>query len=505
MRIRWLLLFLASIPCPTFAQALSVPWTGYAHDPQHTAVSATNAQSLSTIHWSVSIDQNSSGLPIHYGSPAITAANTVLVPVKTGLTDSFQVAAHNGATGTLVYTLPTDYSLPPHDWTPPYSGALSLGTRYYYPGAGGTVYYRDSIDSPTGPNGQAGATGQIAFYGNAVYAANSAAFDSAVMISTPLVADRFGNVYFGFIVLGSNPANLTSGIARVAFNGAGTWTSAPAMAGGDSSITQVALNCAPALSNDQRTLYVAVSTNDGPGTGYLVSMDSATLAPIANAPLFDPRGGMAIVTSNSSAAPLVGPDGDVYYGVLEADCCSHNNRGWMLHFDSSLSQTKTPGSFGWDDTASIVSANLVPSYHGTSPYLILTKYNNYAGHGTGDGVNKVAILDPDTAMQDEYSTIPVQVMQEVITVTGLTPEPQPNFPNAVTEWCINSAAIDPFSKSAIVNNEDGFVYRWDFTSNTLSQVKRLTAGVGEAYTPTLVGPDGTAYAINDAVLFAIGN
>ena len=76
---------------------------------------------------------------------------------------------------------------------------------------------------------------------------------------------------------------------------------------------------------------------------------------------------------------------------------------------------------------------------------------------------------------------------------------------AVREWCINSAAIDIPNKSAIVNNEDGVLYRWDFTTNTLSQQIRLTQGVGEAYTPTLIGPDGTVYAINDAVLFAIGN
>jgi hypothetical protein len=278
------------------------------------------------------------------------------------------------------------------------------------------------------------------------------------------------------------------------------------MAGGDGSITQVALNCAPALSNDQRTVYAAVVTNFGSGAGYLVSVDNTTLAPIAQVPLLDPRGDLAALLSDSSAAPLVGPDGDVYYGVLEANCCgSHNGRGWMLHFNAALSQEKTPGSFGWDDTASIVSANLVPSYHGASSYLILTKYNNYAGAGAGDGVNKVAILDPNAAMTDEYSVTPVQVMQEVITVTGPTPEDDSAFPNAVREWCINSAVVDPSTKSAIVNSEDGFVYRWDFTSNTLSQMKQLTAGVGEAYTPTVIGPDGTAYAVNDAVLFAVGN
>jgi hypothetical protein len=154
-----------------------------------------------------------------------------------------------------------------------------------------------------------------------------------------------------------------------------------------------------------------------------------------------------------------------------------------------------------------VPANLVPSYSGGSSYLILVKYNNYAGAGTGNGVNKLAVLDPNAFQTDEYpGTQPAtQVMQEVLTVTGVTPDPQPGLPNAVREWCINTAAIDPVSKSALVNSEDGVIYRWDFTTNTLTESLRLTAGLGEAYTPTVIGQDGTVYAINDATLFAIGN
>jgi hypothetical protein len=33
----------------------------------------------------------------------------------------------------------------------------------------------------------------------------------------------------------------------------------------------------------------------------------------------------------------------------------------------------------------------------------------------------------------------------------------------------------------------------------------LTSGLGEAYTPTLVGVDGIVYAINNATLYAVGH
>jgi hypothetical protein len=492
-----------------FAQ-VSVPWGGYANNAQHTAQASTGAQPLNAIHWSTPVDLNPPGggagdLLIHYGSPMVSAANTMLLPVKTGNSSGFEVMALNAASGAPMYTLPSDYILPPHNWIPPYSAVLTAGNRLYYAGAGGTVYYRDSVDSLTGPNGFSGATGQIAFYGNSVYAKRKAIFDLTVQISTPLTADSSGNIYFGFHVRGANPANLVSGIAHISAGGVGTWVSAASTAGGDTSITGVELNCSPALSNDQQSLYIAVSNGASDGAGYLVSLQSSNLAPIGRVQLMDPRGGPATLSSDSSAAPMVGPDGDVYYGVLEYPCCSsHNDRGWLLHFDSTLTVAKIPGSFGWDDTASVVPAAAVPSYTGTSSYLVLTKYNNYKGAGTGDGVNKVAVLDPNASQPDEYSTTPVSVMKEIITVTGVTPDRSPGFPNAVKEWCINSAAIDAVNKAAFINSEDGVAYHWDFTANTLSQRLRLTAGRGEAYTPTIVGEDGTAFAINDAILFAIG-
>src|SRR5580704_9370111 len=187
-------------------------------------------------------------------------------------------------------------------------------------------------------------------------------------------------------------------------------------------------------------------------------------------------GNDANVPDDGTATPTVGPDGDVYYGVLENPPASNHYRGWMLHFNSLLTQTKIPGAFGWDDTASIVPAALVSSYHGSSSYLLMTKYNNYADYGAGgNGSNKIAVLDPQNSEIDPISG--ATVMNEILTIVG--PTPNPDLPG-VREWCINSAAVDPFSKSVLANNEDGKLYRWDLTSNVFSESVVLTSGIGEA-------------------------
>ena len=166
-------------------------------------------------------------------------------------------------------------------------------------------------------------------------------------------------------------------------------------------------------------------------------------------------------------------------------------------------RARGPGAFGWDDTASIVPRALVPSYLGSSDYLVMTKYNDYAGVG-GTGANRIAILDPGATMTDPVSGI--TTMNEVLTALGPTPDDDfPSKPNAVREWCINTAVVDPVSRAVLANNEDGKLYRFDLTTGVLSEEIAITAGLGQAYTPTILGPDGTVYAINDAKLFAVGN
>lgn len=481
--------------------AQSPGWPSHAHDSQHTSISSVESQPVNKIHWSTPVDLNpkkSFGeILIHYGSPLITPANTAIVPVKTS-TNSFRVEAHDGANGSLIWKRESSYRAPFAQFTPSFSPVLH-GSKLFIPEGGGTVLVRDNPDQAEGE------VTRLVFYGAQNFNEDPAAYNDNVEINTPITVDASGNIYFGFLVVGPTPIGLQSGLAKITPAGVGVWISA-AFASGDPSIQKVNMNCAPAISQDGRTLYVGVDSFDF-GFGYLLALKTATLQPIRAVRLTDPWSGLdSTITDESSATPTVGSDGDVYFGVLETPFPSHNDRGWLLHFNSDLTQEKIPGSFGWDDTASVVDASLVPLYHGTSSYLLMTKYNNYAGIGTGDGVNKIAILDPNGAMDDlVFST--VTVMKEVLTIKGVTPDPRfdSTFPHAVREWCINSAAVDHATKSILANSEDGTLYRWDLVQNKFSERIRLTSGIGEAYTPTVIGSDGTVYAINDAILFAIGH
>ena len=480
-------------------------WAGYAGDAQHTAVSPVASGALGSIRWQTKVDTRpaytaNGSLLAHYGSPVVTQANTVIVPVKRRTTGGFQLVAFAGADARKLWRFRSNYRLPPHDWVPSFGPAISPNGTLWMPAAAGLLLRRGNLDLRGGARKE-----YVAFYGYDNYRHDRRTYMNTVFINTPLTAGPDGAVYFGFMVTGDNPLSLVSGIARVADDGTGTWVSA-VTASGDSAMTKVAHNSAPALSPDGSTLYVAVSNANGLGigNGYLLALDSETLATVAVRRLKDPVSGLdAAIHDDGTASPTIGPDGDVFFGVLESPLGSHHFRGWLLHFDANLAPAGVPGGFGWDDTASIVPSSMVASYAGTSPYLLFVKYNDYAGAG-GDGVNRIAVIDPGDQVLDPISAAPI--MRPVLTVAGPTPDVDklPLWPNAVREWCINTGAVDPATSSILVNNEDGKLYRWSMTTGTLSETIVLTAGLLEAYTPTLIGPDGSVYAINDATLFAVG-
>ena len=487
--------------------------SSFAGNAQHTAVYIPAAQDLNAVHWSTSIDLNNTGGFAHYGAPLITPANTIFVPVKTGANGGFQINVFNAVNGAALYSLTTDYIQPSHNWILPYQPALavnSVDTRLYYPGAGGTIYYIDNPDS-TGH----GAPVQQVFYTTlANYRANASGFNSTVFINTPITSDSTGNVFFGFRVDGTAPAPLSttqSGFARIDPSGNATFVLA-GIAANDSNIGRDTHNSGPTLSNDQATVYVAVKSASTETYGYLLGLDSTTLATKFKVFLKDPRNknaNNATLLDDSTATPMVGPDNDVYFGIFGNP--ANGSRGFMLHFSSDLTVEKAPGGFGWDNTPGIVPASMVPSYTGTSSYLLFSKYNNYANAGgdSGDGVNRIALLDPNATQVDAHSSSNGMLfMREVLTVIGPTVDKEnrgPSLPFAVREWCINTPAVNPATNSVLIPSEDGHVYRWNLVSNSLTQFLQLNVGIGEPYVPTIIGPDGTVFTLNGGTMSALGN
>lgn len=497
---------MTALAAGAFAQTGVPFWAGTAGDFMHHATSPAPTQALQRVLWSRPVDlapqYSGDTLLIHYGSPLITHNNVIIWPTKTGATDGFRIEGHEALTGKWMYAMTTDYSLPSgSSWIPSCGPALSNDGILYVPAGGGTVFKRADPEHSNMPSYR-----QV-FYGGSNFFGNKTLYSGAVKINTPLTVDGRGNVWYGFRTFGTTPDRtpigtpaLLSGIAKLSPSGGGQWKSAVDMTG-DADSASITMNCAPALSADSGTVYVVVRRASG--GGYLVGLNTYTLATRYKVRLKDPANGAdALLTNQSSASPMVGTDGDVYFGVLSNS--PHNSRGYLLHFNSTLATVKTPGSFGWDITPTWVPASAVPSYHGASPYLIITKYNNYAGAGSGDGANRMALLDPNASQPDFISGIPV--MQEVLTVLGPLPDPAHTgtFPNAVYEWCVNTTAFDPATNSALVNSEDGHLYRWNLATNTLSQSVLLDGPRGQAYTPTITGPTGIVYAINNAKIFAVG-
>jgi hypothetical protein len=468
--------------CALWPWRVAAQWNGHASDPQHTALSSVPTQPLNGIRWTTPVDESAASEPIliHYGSPVITQSNTVVVPVREA-DGGYRLEARRGSDGSLLWNAPTDFVNAPSDgnWVPSFSPTLVPSGALYFQGVGGTVY------RVANPNGAPGPPEQMSFLAD--YKSHKAAYDSTVFISTPLTSDAAGNIYFGYEVSGSAPGGLTSGIARIAPNGTARFTSADQALGiAGATGLRLGTNSAPALSSDGSVLYVALNGN----TDYLAAIDSTTLAPRYHAAL------SGFIHDAGTASPTVGPDGDVYFGVLPG----YHFRGLLQHFSADLSKTFASASFGWDETVSIVPRALVPSYKGTSDYLLFSKYNDYKQANGGTGVNKLAILDPNDTQFDSLAG--AMVMKEVLTIAGVTPDPTLPY---VREWCINTAAVDPFTHSVLVNSEDGDLYRWDLWTNSFSEVIGLQAqGAFEAYTPTAIGPDGTTYAINKSVLFAVG-
>jgi hypothetical protein len=126
----------------------------------------------------------------------------------------------------------------------------------------------------------------VAFFGLDAFERDKTGFTSTVFVNTPLTADSLGNVFL-----------VSACRARRRLRSARSRAVSPellrmdrrrtclrAYAAADVAITRTTHNSAPALSNDEQTLYVVVKAGTTNTYAYLLGLDSRTLQTIVQSP-----------------------------------------------------------------------------------------------------------------------------------------------------------------------------------------------------------------------------
>ena len=507
-------------------------WPQFGHDPAHTGATDVAAQPLQSMLASVVMDPfvdaelayYQTDLYVHYASP-IVDGDDVFVEVKRGTftgdwsTESFGVEALRWQRNRLVPRWTTM-----SDWKPvPYTGNGGPGFEplfqpvlangfVYVPGENGGVI---RLDRDSG-----------------AVVDRIAQADSSTYVSGPLVADSAGNVLYNVIAFAAaaNPWTVDTRDAwleRITPSGAtsayhysradataqclGVFSDAqlpwpPSPNAVPPTITcgsqRPGVNVAPAIANDG-TIYTVSRAHFDSRYGDLIALN-ADLTPKWSVSLRDrfndgcnvllpPNGspggcrggartgvdpedntaGAGRVNDDSSSSPMIAPDGSIFYGAYSR---YNYDQGHLMHFSPSGDYL---GSypFGWDETPGV--------YAHEDTYSIITKENHYDLGSYCDSCASgrpasYAITSLDPSLNVEWS---------FASISGF-------------EWCINGPAIDRNGVSYI-NSEDGSLYAIN-RDGSLRATIRMTAALGQAYTPVVVDDHGRIYAEKAGTVFVVG-
>ena len=163
------------------------------------------------------------------------------------------------------------------------------------------------------------------------------------------------------------------------------------------------------------------------------------------------------MSDNSTASPMIGPDGDVYFGVLESPSARTTTAAGCCTSPATLRRSKTPGAFGWDITPSVVPRAMVPSLTRARPrYSDFHQVQPLCRHRRRRRREQARRARPrTTSMVDPVSG--ATVMKEVLTIAGVTPDegPSADISQRGARVVHQHRRVDPATGSVLVNSEDG--------------------------------------------------
>jgi hypothetical protein len=226
-------------------------------------------------------------------------------------------------------------------------------------------------------------------------------------------------------------------------------------------------------------------------------------APLGVDPATNTPGGGRIL-DDSSASPVVAPDGSVFFGAYTR---YNYAQGHLMHFAANGDYLGAY-LFGWDVTPG------VRSHNGT--YSVVTKDNHYTA---GSYCNNDTYCPPDRTANDPTYPEEFFITQLSPALTkewsykntntlACTRNPDgsvtcvDNHPHSF-EWCVNAFIVD-VNGVVYANSEDGWLYSIN-QGGTLRQRLFQQLALGAAYTPTSMDGSGRVYSQNAGHLFVAGN
>jgi len=191
--------------------------------------------------------------------------------------------------------------------------------------------------------------------------------------------------------------------------------------------------------------------------------------------------GSGRVVDNSTASPVVAPDGSVIYGSYTF---YNNDQGHLVHIAADGTYLDHAYPFGWDTTPAIWQ-------HGNT-YSLITKENRYDLGVIPNPAFFVTQLDPVFHVEWQYRNPSMTSCRDNNCV-----DEESGF-----EWCVNAPAVDA-NGTVYANAEDGILYAIR-QGGVLLDRTALAGPLGAAYTPIAIDAQGRVYAQTGGHLFAVG-
>jgi outer membrane protein assembly factor BamB len=528
-------------------------WNQWGGNAQHTASLAVAGQPFRAQLADIVYDPfvaleiaESRSLLVHYQTP-LSDGDDVFMMAKQGTytgfgswdTQTWVMRKHQWVAGELVtrWTTASDWDPVPAGsprFEPVFHGALANGF-VYVPGAGGTIL---ELDRATGVIRR-----RLGMF--------AASLDPTVYVTSPITVADDGTLFYNTLKLRDTDPwandHLGAWLVKITPDGTATRASyasfvpngpaahsecmdefrtagtkppsptavAPSVICGSQ---RAGINVAPAIGLDG-TIYTASRTHLAPRWGWLVAVnpdltprwassfrnlfhDGCNILLPPNGMTggcregtttgFDPsdnQPGSGVVNDNSTASPVVAPDGTIYYGTYT----QYNFRqGHMTRF-SATGQFLSAYPFGWDVTPAI--------WRHDNTFSIVTKENRY-GLGTrpaGDEESYyITQLSPDLGVEWRFKSTETRSCERRPDGSLDCVDDHPRG----FEWCVNALAVD-VRGVVYVNSEDGHLYAIN-QGGTLRERIFLQLATGAAYTPLSLGSTGRIYTQNAGHLFVVG-